>query len=158
MFRCDRRCEAVGGDLPPGYPGVGFYCSLHAYQSPSTSPDGSLAFESPDIENHIRKRTSFVAPEASVAQDILRAPGVVRERGDGEKSASGASVLNWLVDNRHLDELGARAYAQRMLDLGMLRSLNPAIREFSTDRGAFYKVVVPSSGAAASGGGGAAKK
>jgi hypothetical protein len=118
---CARRCEATLTLAPPGWPLAGAYCALHAWQRPKTGPDGALIFESPAVEEHVRRRTSFVGPEAGVAGEMVRAPGLVKDRPGAPRSASGAQVVDFLVSRRGLDEAGALAYAQRMLDFEHLQ-------------------------------------
>ena len=143
---------------PTGYPTMGFYCSLHKYQEPRVGFDGATKFESPMIEEHIRRHTSFVAPEASVASEMLKAPGLVRDhRSDLPRCATGADLAAWLRDRRSLDDTAAVTYAQRMLDLGILQPVGgKASPVFAADRAAFYRIQLTAAGGGGAGGGGAA--
>jgi hypothetical protein len=98
--------------------------------------DGALKFESPVVEEHIRKRTSFVAPEANIAAEMLKAPGVVREG----RTATGASIVTWLKEKRGIDETAAKAYAQRMVDLDIISPKDGGPKVFNPDRIAVYRV------------------
>ena len=143
---CARRCEVRSSLAPPGYPATGFFCAQHRYQEPRAAPAGEgggslplLRFDCAAVEEHLRRRTSWVAPEAATVGEMLRAPGLVR---DG-KTASGAAILAWLRDKRGADEAAALAYAQRMLDAGALAPRDgadaPGAR-FTAERGAVYRV------------------
>lgn len=138
---CNRRCEAVDVAQPAQYPHSGFYCGLHAYQKPKVLPDGALSFESPAIEEHIRRRTSFVAPEAAVAGELMSAPGLVRDRPGAPQSVTALGLLNWLMERRSLNEEAAKAYAQRMVALDILVPVSGTTKVFnSTDRNSVYRV------------------
>jgi hypothetical protein len=111
--------------------------------------DGTIKFDSERIETHVRRRTSFVAPEASVAQDMAKAPGVVRERADIGRTAQGLDIITWLKDRRGLDDAAAMNYAQRMTDLGMLVPVRKEHKKFSVDKNAHYFVQPTASSAGA---------
>jgi hypothetical protein len=142
---CDRRCEASTAVEPPGFPVFGFYCALHGYQKPRQTPDGGLAFTEAVCEEHVRRRTSFVAPEAAVAAEMAKSPGLVRDRPNAKAAAAGQAVLEWLTSRRGLPEEAARAYAQRMLTLELLQPLTASggAPVFSTGKDAFYRIAVP---------------
>ena len=91
---CSRRCEATSQAEPAGYPVQGFYCGLHSYQRPRVAPDGSAVFETPALEAHIRRQTSFAPPEAALAAELLKAPNIVRDRPGGRQTATG-QVRGW---------------------------------------------------------------
>jgi hypothetical protein len=147
---CNRRCEVTQAMVPAGYPTIGFYCPLHKYQEPRYTADGGARFDNPVIEDHVRKRTSFVAPESTIAADMLKAVGLAR---DG--LAQGNKVVTWLRERRSLDEEAAVAFAQRMVDLGMLVPETPAHRAFRGEKGAAYRIIVPVAGGGGAGGGAA---
>ena len=127
---CGHRCEVQSATAPAGYPLHGFFCPLHRYQEPKVGVDGSVKFymylsadpvtgkleKRPVIEEHIRRRTSFVGPESSLAAEMLKAPGVSR---DG-KTATQEAILSWLKQKRGCDQAAAVAYASRMVELGLL--------------------------------------
>jgi len=143
--------------VPAGYPTNGFYCPLHTYQTPKFLPSGAAKFENPVIDEHVRRRTSFVAPEASVATDMLRAVGVAKD-GVG----TGARIAAWISERRSLDADGATAYCQRMVELGMLVAVSagpgapePAKGVFTADKAAFYRIVPTAGGGGGGSGGGA---
>lgn len=115
--------------------------------------DGTIRFESTAVEEHVRRRTSFVAPESSVALDMIKAPGLVRDRADYPRTVAGADVASWLRERRGLDDDGAIAYAQRMVDLEMLLPATKAYKRFSVDRNALYRIQVPVAGSAVAGAG-----
>jgi len=144
--RCQRRCEATSPAEPTGWPVAGFYCGLHAYQRPRQQPDGSLAYDSPAIETFIRRSTSFSPPEAGLAAELLKAPGIVRDRpGAGRNVATGLAVLNWLIEARRLDEGAARAVGQRMVACEVLQPVDGG-RAFAPAQNALYRVVVGGGG------------
>lgn len=97
---------------------VGYYCGLHSYQKPRVAPDGSTVFDSTLLEAHVR-RTSFAPQEAALVAELLKAPGIVRDRPGARSSASGQTILNWLLERR-LDPDSARATAQRMVSYELL--------------------------------------
>lgn len=136
---CDRRCEVTTTVPPPSYPEAGFYCLLHRYQDPRPQPDGSLKFESPAVEEHVRRRTSFVAPEATLLQKLVRAPGY---SSDG-KTIAGDRVVAWLAEKRGISVAAATAQAQRMVDLGFLSPVGGGIPVFHNDKKATYRVMLP---------------
>jgi hypothetical protein len=133
---------------------MGFYCGLHSYQKPKVAPDGSLTFEQTPVEEHVRRRTSFVAPEALVASELLTAPGLVRDRPGAPSSITALGVINWLQERRSLTEPDARAYASRMVEQGVLvpQSGNTKAGFDFSDKQALYRV--KPAGTAAGGGGG----
>lgn len=137
---------------------LGFYCALHGYQKPRQASDG-LAIE-PPYEGHLRRRTSFVAPEHSVAAEMAKSPGMVRDRPGAPKSASGAAIAQWLAERRGLSDSGARDYAGRMMALGILVPLTALPRGggFSDDKNALYRIapsLAPGGGGAGGAGAGA---
>jgi len=135
---CSRRCEVCTSVTPTAYPQQGFFCPLHRYQEPVAGSDGALAFKSKAIEDHIRRTTSFIAPEALVAADLLKAPGTCR---DG-KSATGAGIVAWLKEKRGVDDAAALSFAQRMLDLGIVVHRDGASSErFLAERSAQYNIL-----------------
>ncbi len=136
---CDRRCDVTTTVPPPLYPETGFYCLLHRYQDPRPQPDASLRFESPLVEEHVRRRTSFVAPEASLLAKILRAPGY---SSDG-RTLSGDRVVAWLSEKRGISAAAATSQAQRMADLGFLLPVGGGPPVFQNDRRAMFRVVLP---------------
>lgn len=138
---CGRRCESSSPDIPVGYPAVGFYCSLHSYQKPRNNADGTLTFESPPVEEHTRRRTSFVSPESQIAVELVKSPGIIRDRGAGvPKSATGSAIFDWLVQSRKLDAAAATACAARMLTQGILVPMGDASRGFLATKDALYRV------------------
>lgn len=147
---CGRRCEAVDTAAPAQYPHSGFYCGLHSYQKPKVLPDGAMAFESEAIEQHVRRRTSFVAPEAAVAGELMAAPGLVRDRPGAPSSVTALGVINWLMERRSLSEDAAKAYAQRMVALEVLLPVSGAKAFNAADRNSLYRVR-PAGGASGSG-------
>ena len=124
---------------PPGFPVMGFYCGLHSFQRPRQAPDGSLVFDSPSVETHIRRKTSFVAPEITVAAEMAKAPGLVRDRPGAPRSILGTAVLSWLQESRKLTEADAKALAARMVTFEALLPLDGS-RSFSVDRNALFRV------------------
>jgi hypothetical protein len=137
---CDRRCEQSCPDFPAGYPATGFYCSLHSYQKPRQNADGSLTFESAEIEQHTRRRTSFVSPESVIAAELVKSPLVVRDRGAGApKTASGAAIIEWLGQARKLEAAAAIACAGRMIAQEILIPVDGP-RMFQGTKEAFYRV------------------
>lgn len=117
---CGRRCEATDASPPPLYPVAGYYCGLHSYQKPKSGPDGTLGFESNLLEDHIRRRTSFVSPESMLASELLAAPGLVRDRPGAPQSVTALGVVNWLGERRGMAAGAAAAYVERMAALGVL--------------------------------------
>ena len=93
-----------------------------ASQKPRQSSDNSLVIE-PAYDEHLRHRTSFVAPEIAVAAEMVKAPQLLREQKGGLRAATGASILEWLSNRRNLPADAALAYAQRMVVLGLLQPL-----------------------------------
>lgn len=148
LCRCNRRCEATDATQPANWPVIGYYCGLHSYQKPKVAPDGSLSFDQPQIEEHVRRRTSFVAPEALVASELLTAPGLVRDRPGAPSSITALGIVNWLQERRSLTEGDARAYADRMVKLDVLipvgqgtNNNNKAAKGFDfSDKQALYRV------------------
>lgn len=144
---CDRRCEATTAVEPPGHPVFGFYCALHGYQKPRQSTDGSLLFGEPIFEQHIRRRTSFVAPEVSVAAEMFKSPGLVRDRPGAKGTAAGQALVDWLCSRRSLPDEAARSYAARMVQLDLLVPVagtgTPA-QGFSTGKDALYRIQLTS--------------
>ena len=138
--RCDRRCEAVTMVEPTGYPMIGFYCGLHSYQRPRGGGADSLIFDDAVVEEFIRKCTSFVAPEANLAAELAKAPGLIRDRPGASRSIVGAAVLNWLTGNRKMTEEAAINLARRMVQYDALQPLD-GTRVFSNDRNALYRVL-----------------
>ena len=148
---CGRRCEASG--VPSEAAALGFYCGLHSYQKPRVQGDGAIVFE-PEYEEHVRRRTSFVAPELLAAQELVKVPGIVRDRPGAQASVLPSSIIDWLKGPRSLPEEAARAYAERMVALGLLVPIAgsaggapaaPGARFSASDR-QLYKLVVPSGG------------
>jgi hypothetical protein len=125
--------------VPAGYPSTGFYCSLHSYQKPRQNADNTLTFESEEIEKHTRRRTSFVSPESVIASELMKSPGVVRDRGSGPKSASGIAVIEWLQQAKKLDESAAVACANRMLAQEILVAVDGS-KQFLRTKDALYRV------------------
>lgn len=139
---CGRRCEA-SDSAPPANASLGYHCGLHSYQMPKMLPDGSLLFEHADVEEHVRRRTSFVAPESLVALELLKAPELVRDRPGAPSSITALGVINYLMERRSLSEEGARAYAERMVAQGILvpvASSGGAPRFSASDRASLYRV------------------
>jgi hypothetical protein len=140
---CDRRCEASTNLAPLGWPGAGFYCALHGYQKPRAAADGSLDV-APELEQHLRRRTSLVPPEAAVAAEIAKSPGLVRDRPGAPASATGQAVVGWLVERKRFSEQSAQAYGARMVALDVLRPVAgsgaPSVG-FAPDKAALYTVV-----------------
>ncbi len=122
----------------------GFYCALHGYQKPRQAVDGSLVFSEAVFESHVRRRTSFVAPEATVAAEMAKSPGLVRDRPGAKASAAGQAILDWLCSRRSLSDEAARAYAQRMVALLLLAPVpgtGTPQGEFSTGKDALYRIM-----------------
>lgn len=122
---------------------AGFYCSLHSYQKPRANVDGTLTFESPDVEEHTRRRTSFVSPESQIASELVKSPGIIRDRGPGvPKSATGLAIIDWLVQSRKLEPAAAAACAGRMFAQGILipMSSGDSARLFLGTKDAYYRV------------------
>ena len=105
---CGRRCEASTAVEPAGYPMQGFFCQLHRYQEPKQTAAG-LKFEGKEVETHIR-RTSFVAPEATVASELLKSAAC----RDG-KSATGSAIISWLQEKKGMTLEVAVNLAARMV-------------------------------------------
>ena len=137
---CSRRCEATTTVRPPGYPTVGFYCSLHGYQAPKPSMDGTMKFESVVIEAHIRRTTSFKAPEASFAEDACKRPGLLRER-DGLRTVTGSDLLGYIKERKSLDDDGARSFAQRLMAQGILVGVGAAASRPGFEAASSYRIV-----------------
>lgn len=102
----------------------------------------ALLWDSPQIEEHVRRRTSFVAPEMVTAQDLLKAPGLVKDRGAVPRCVAGLQLVNWLRERKGLSDDGAVSYAQRMVNLDILVPMTADARTFVPDSKAFYKVVL----------------
>jgi hypothetical protein len=136
---CSRRCEATTQVEPQGYPVIGFYCSLHSYQKPRGNADGTFTFDEPIIEEHVRRKTSFVSVEQSVVQELLKAPGLVRDRPGAPSSATAQAVLSWLMDRRQLDEPSAMAFAQQIVNTGLIVPMDGS-KKFTVDKNALVKV------------------
>jgi hypothetical protein len=139
---CDRRCEAVTTVAPLGWPGAGFYCALHGYQKPKALPDGSLEIGI-DYEGHLKRRTSLVPPEQAIAFEISKSPGMVRDRPGAPGSASGQSVVSWLIERKKFSEENAIAYASRMVALDILKPVSASGAPpsgFSGDKNSLYIV------------------
>lgn len=152
---CDRRCEATTAVEPPGFPVFGFYCALHGYQKPRQAADGALLFTEAVVETHVRRRTSFVAPEVGVAAEMAKSPGLVRDRPGAKASAAGQAILDWLCSRRALPDDAARAYAARMVALELLQAVpgtGTPFTGFSTGKDALYRIV--GAGVVPGGGGG----
>ncbi len=127
---------------------MGFFCMMHAYQKPRQGADGALDL-APTIESHLRRRTSFVAPESNIAAEMIKSPGLVRDRPGVPKSAAGQQVLTWLIERKGLDEAAAMALAERMVALEVLQPAQGApAKGFSADKGALYRVVLMGGGGA----------
>jgi hypothetical protein len=147
--RCNRRCEAVTSVEPQGYPILGFYCTLHGYQKPRQNPDGTLQIE-PVFDEHLRRRTSFVAPEASIAAEMVKSPQLLRDRPGAPRSAAGDAILSWLMQRRNIAQDAALAYANRMVQLDILVPVAApaaggagaaAKPDFVPDRASLYRIV-----------------
>jgi hypothetical protein len=139
--RCDRRCEATTAVEPPGYPVMGFYCMMHGYQKPRQSPDGGLEIAT-EVEQHLRRRTSFVAPESNIAAEMAKSVGLVRDRPGQPRAAAGNSLLQWLMERKGLDEDAAMEMGARLVALECLQPLAGApAKGFSADKTALYRVV-----------------
>jgi hypothetical protein len=133
---------------------MGFFCMMHAYQKPRQGGDGALEL-SPALESHLRRRTSFVAPESNIAAEMIKSPGLVRDRPGVPKSAAGQQVLTWLMERKGLDEAAAVAMAERMVMLEVLQPVQGAPgKGFSADKGALYRVVLMGGGGVNKMGGG----
>jgi hypothetical protein len=128
---------------PAGWPAIGYYCGLHSYQRPRPGPDGAVVFANAEVEGFIRRSTSFVSPESALGMELMKAPGLVRDRPGAPRCATGVAVLNWLLESRKLEEPVARATAARMVQLGVLQPLEGGARGFSADKNALYRVVPP---------------
>jgi hypothetical protein len=118
---------------------MGFYCSLHGYQKPRQSAAEGCAPEAA-FEQHLRTRTSFLAPEHSVAAEMCKAINLLRDRPGAPKSAAGNAILAWLIERRSLPEESAKAMASRMLSLGILVPFSGNTRSFDGAATALYKV------------------
>lgn len=155
---CGHRCEVSTTTAPASYPLNGFFCPLHRYQEPKIGLDNTLKFYmylSPDpvsgklekrpvIEEHIRRRTSFVGPETTLALEMIKAPGVTR---DG-KTATQESILAFIKTKRSCDEETAIAYATRMLELGLLvKKDGTRATALSPQTLAQYRIVTTATGA-----------
>jgi hypothetical protein len=143
---------------PQGYPIMGFYCTLHGYQKPRQNADGTLAIE-PVFDEHLRRRSSFVAPETSVASEMIKSPQLLRERPGAPRSAAGDAIMAWLMQRRSIGAEAAQAYAQRMVQLEILVPVSGAAEggagggggskaTFVGDKSALYRIVVPVAGSA----------
>jgi hypothetical protein len=121
---------------------MGFYCMMHGYQKPRQQGDGTLD-TAPPFEMHLRRRTSFIAPESNVAGEMMKSPGLLRDRPGLPKSAAGAQIVSWLMERKGLDEAGALAMATRMVTLEILQPLQGApAKGFGAEKTALYKVVL----------------
>jgi hypothetical protein len=142
--RCDRRCEATTAVEPPAYPVLSFYCALHGYQKPRQGQAADGLIIDPLYEMHLTRRTSFLAPEHSLAAEMAKAVGMVRDRAGAPKSTAGKDIVNWLVDRKGLTNEKARETALRMLTLEILVPLSgtalSSIKEFSDGKDALYRV------------------
>jgi hypothetical protein len=140
---------------------MGFYCMMHGYQKPRQTPDGGLDI-APELEQHLRRRTSFVAPETNIAVEMSKNPTLVRDRPGAPKSAAGQALLTWLMERKGLDEEAAMGLATRMVNLELLLPLaGTPTKGFSIEKTALYRISPASSSSssssstsAASGGGG----
>lgn len=104
---------------PPGYPAMGFYCSLHGYQRPKISTtDGSLTVD-PVFEKHLR-RTSFVAPETSIAVEMTKSRSLMRTVDGNQNCVLGLDVVSWLMNRKGMSEESAKGVARRMLSSGLM--------------------------------------
>jgi hypothetical protein len=93
------------------------------------------------FEQHLRTRTSFIAPEHSIAAEMAKAMNMLRDRPGAPRSAAGNSILAWLVERRGLTEEGARAVALRMLALEILVPFNASGKPgFDGAATALYKI------------------
>lgn len=137
---CGRRCEAATAVEPPGYPLQGYFCALHRYQEPKQTPSG-LKFDSPEVETHIRRKTSFLAPESQVASELLKSAGTVR---DG-KSATGSAIVSWLQEKKGMSLDSAMNLGTRMVELDILMPKDGGPKVFSSERSAIY-FIHPSAG------------
>jgi hypothetical protein len=121
----------------------GFYCALHGYQKPRQNTDSTLAISEPVFEQHLRRRTSFVAPESMIAAEMSKSPGLIRDRPGAPRSAGGPAILEWLMQRRSLTEQAAMATASRMLALEILQPVPPTPENvFKADKSAVYRVVL----------------
>jgi hypothetical protein len=134
----------------------GYYCPLHTFQKPKQNADGSLAFESPVVEQFLRRSTSFVGPELTVALALASALRAGQVKGASAPltsarskdssapagSANGAAILGWLIEARAMDEQGGRAFVQRMLQQAYLQPVtaNVPSDRFIADAKTIYKV------------------
>lgn len=114
---------------------------MHGYQKPRQLNDGTFDIAN-EFETHLRRRTSFVAPESNIANEMLKSVGLIRDRPNQPRSATGQSLLTWLMERKSLDEENAINMANRMVTLEILQPLQGTSNKgFSTDKTALYRVV-----------------
>lgn len=114
---------------------------MHGYQKPRQLNDGTFDIVN-EFDNHLRRRTSFVAPESNIANEMLKSVGLLRDRPNQPRSATGQNLLSWLMERKSLDEENAMNMANRMVALEILQPLQGApTKGFSTDKTALYRVV-----------------
>ncbi len=124
---------------PPAYPVLSFYCALHSFQKPRQGEDGLVI--APAFEAHLARRTSFLAPEHSLAAEMAKSPGLVRDRPGAPRSAAGAAVAAWLRERRAQSAARATETAARMLALGILVPLGATpTAAFSESKDALYAI------------------
>lgn len=97
---------------------MGFYCSLHGYQRPKVSADGSLNVD-PTFEKHLR-RTSFVAPETSIAVEMINSRSLMRTVDGNANCVLGPDLVAWLMNRKGMSEDSAKSVAKRMLSSGLM--------------------------------------
>lgn len=134
---CERRCEAVTAVEPPAYPVLSFYCALHSFQRPRQSEDGLVV--DPVYEAHLSRRTSFVAPEHSLAAEMAKSPGLVRDRPGAPRSAAGSAVTAWLRERRSQSAERSLETVARMLALEILVPVG-GTRPGAFDEKGFYQI------------------
>ncbi len=118
---------------------MSFYCALHGYQKPKQGPDGPVV--DPLYETHLSRRTSFLAPEHSLAAEMSKAVGMVRDRPGAPKSAAGKDIAAWLRERKGQTADKARETAARMLVLAILVPISGVQgNDFSEGKDALYRI------------------
>jgi hypothetical protein len=113
----------------------GYFCALHRYQEPKQTASG-LKFDSPDVEEHLRRKTSFVAPESTIASELLKSAGTCR---DG-KTATGSAIVSWLQEKKGMTLENAMNLGLRMVQLDILMPKDGGEKIFTSEKSSVYYI------------------